>query len=77
MRIEWHDTEDLDNSGQFVVFAENELERALLRRFAAQTYDKNWEFRMHGSCYSCDLQGTTSFNFGFSKKPIVSPNANE
>ena len=64
MRIEWHDAEDVDNIGQFVVYAENEIERGLLRRFANKARTKGWRFWLHGSCYSCDLGGVTSFNFG-------------
>ncbi len=67
MRIEWHDTEDVDNMGQFVVYAENEVERGLLRRFVNKEHKSGWKFWVHGSCYSCDLSGVTSFNFGFVK----------
>ena len=67
MRIEWHDTQDIDNIGQFVVYAENEIERGLLRRFVNKTRRKGWRFLVHGSCYSHDSHdfcGVTSFNFG-------------
>jgi len=68
MRIEWKDTHDVDGAGQFVVFAENEVERGLLRRFTNQNRKKGWKFWMHGSGYSCDLHGVTNFNFGFVKE---------
>ncbi|KKK73069.1 hypothetical protein LCGC14_2897550 [marine sediment metagenome] len=64
MRIEWHDTQDVDGVGQFVVHAESEIERGLLRRFVNKARTKGWKFWLHGSCYSCDLQSVTSFNFG-------------
>jgi len=67
MRIEWHDTDIVGGQGQFVVHAENELERGVLRRFVKLSYSKDWKFTMHGMCYSCDLHGVKSFNFGHVK----------
>uniref|UniRef100_A0A6M3J393 Uncharacterized protein n=1 Tax=viral metagenome TaxID=1070528 RepID=A0A6M3J393_9ZZZZ len=44
MRIEWHDTEDIENVGQFIVHAENEIERGVLRRFVHKACTKGWKF---------------------------------
>ena len=53
--------------GQFIVFAENELERIILHNFLMA--DKNtWKFWLHGGTYSCDLDDYTSFNFGYVKR---------
>ena len=64
MKIEWQDTQGVDSMGQFIVFAENVVERGLLRRFVNLAYKKGWKFWLHGSDHNCDLGGVTSFNFG-------------
>ena len=66
MRIEWKDTEDMENVGQFIVYADNEIEGALLRRFTNQGQKGGWKFWLHGSCYN--MRQVTSFNFGFIKE---------
>lgn len=55
---------------QFVVEAETEDERLMLRAFSTfPDYTKEkWEFRFHGWTLSCG-QGATSFNFGWAKAP--------
>ena len=68
MRVEWKDTEDIENAGQFIIYAESKIEGAILRRFIEKNTLKGWKFWIHGSCYSCDLRRHTSFNFGFRKE---------
>ena len=68
MRIEWHDTDDITNMGQFVIYAETEMDSAIIRRFVAMNQNEQYLFRLHGWCHSVDLGRHTSFNFGFSKK---------
>ena len=63
MRIEWKDNEDIEDVGQFIVYAEDEMERAILRRFV--NHRKGWKFWLHGSNTKCDLSGVSSFNFGW------------
>jgi len=52
---------------QFVVHAENDLDRFILKAFL--TFPDNakdkWVFRKHG--YTCDDSGYRSFNFGWVK----------
>lgn len=52
---------------QFVVEAETPQDRELLNMFVDYGYKHNQKFHLHGSCYSCDFAGTTSFNFGWIK----------
>lgn len=52
--------------GQFVVFAESELERTVLHNFLSAKQE-GWQFWLHGSVLNCDLNGITSFNFGWVK----------
>lgn len=56
--------------GQFVVEAENEADRAILRCFMtpAITADApGWQFVNHGSTWNCDHAdgNPTAFNFGW------------
>ena len=53
--------------GQFVVEAETPSERLLLEMFLGlpQQSRKNWEFHLHGHTRSSDVDGVTSFNFGY------------
>ena len=53
----------------FVVEAETEQEMLLLRTFCHfKEYAKDdWKFTFGGSCYECDKNATTSFNFGWTK----------
>lgn len=52
---------------QFVVEAENDQDRQILKMFVDYGYKNNQIFHLHGSCYSLDLGGITSFNFGYVK----------
>ncbi len=51
---------------QFVVEAENETDRQILKAFCqVPHHTKNWQFRMHGYVGQSDIDGVTSFNFGW------------
>jgi len=52
---------------QFVVYADDETERAILGAFTnyKQNSKQPVQFWLHGSTYSCDVSGVTSFNFGY------------
>ena len=52
-------------AGQFVVEAENDVERAILKNFCSfPDYAKDkWEFHIHGKSYG--YSGQNSFNFGY------------
>ena len=55
---------------QFIVEAENEIERQVLKTFCmlpSWMQDK-YEFWLHGYCISGDVDGVTSFNFGWKKQ---------
>ena len=68
MRVEWKDTDDLENIGQFIIYAESGIESAIIRRFYEQGRKKHYKFWIHGLTYSCDLSRPTSFNFGHIKE---------
>jgi len=57
-------------AGQFVVYAENEEEQAILNNFIFfPDYAKDeWIFWKHGSTH--DSGRITSFNFGYIKKKV-------
>ena len=52
---------------QFVVFAENECDRHILKMFckAKEISKVPLKLWLHGSSMSSDVQGITSFNFGW------------
>jgi hypothetical protein len=66
MIIKWVDTDDIENAGQFVVRAENDIERAILRRFVRMG-EKGYKFRLHSYGGLCENFGWDTFNFGFAK----------
>jgi len=51
----------------FVVYADNEADRALLGLVTSLGFIQDKEFRFHGFTHSCGA--VTSFNFGWSAKP--------
>ena len=66
MRIEYR-TSTGDCFGQFVVHAENDLERTVLHNFLSAD-KKEWQFWLHGGTYGSDDDGCIAFNFGWVKK---------
>lgn len=64
MRIEYREATGCAH-GQFVVYAQDETESAILRAFLGAPPDK-WEFCHHGSTYSDSR--VQSFNFGWRTK---------
>lgn len=53
-------------SGQFVVYAENETDRQILRDFFSADL-KDWKWHLHG--HTVDIEGIHTFNFGWAKRP--------
>lgn len=52
--------------GQFVVEAESDVERAILRAFLDPGMaPSGWKFHLHGFGYRGDVDGPCSFNFGW------------
>lgn len=49
----------------FVVHAENETDRAILGMFTNPKFTDMLRLQIGGSTYSCDVSGTTDFNFGW------------
>lgn len=66
MRIEYKPSTG-NPFGQFVVHAENDLERTVLHNFLEAGH-MGYTFWLHGSVYSCNVSGDVSFNFGWIKK---------
>ena len=56
-------------AGQFLVEAENDAERAVLRQFVNfPDYAKdNWRFHLHGWSAQSGVDGIVAFNFGWAK----------
>jgi hypothetical protein len=54
------------DSPQFVVEAETDQDRQILKMFTEYGYKNNQVFHMHGCCWQSGL-GCTSFNFGYIK----------
>lgn len=66
MRVEYVKSEG-NPFGQFVIYAENQLERTVLYNFLNADRDR-WQFWLHGGTYNCDFNDYTAFNFGWIKK---------
>ncbi len=68
---------------QFVVEAESESDRIILKAFLSpQTFTKPgepqpWLFHLHGCGSKSDVDGYTSFNFGWQKRPHLAPEGDQ
>ena len=66
MRIEAHPSTGRPEP-QFVVYAESQQDGLILKMFLSAENDKKTIFWKHGTCYSSNVSGYTSFNFGYRK----------
>lgn len=57
----------------FVVHAENATDRAILNLVTSEHYTRDRRLVMGGCTWSCDVSGTTDFNFGWIREEKPTP----
>lgn len=72
MRVQFAESTG-DHLGQFVIYAESEMERAILKNFLKGGEAHKMQFCIHGMTYEGYKPGISSFNFGWRKKEQYKP----